>query len=111
MTSAGSGDDRDDAKPSETTAPDETRAPEAALDKTRAPEPALDEAPAPAPAPTRRSPAVRVAAAVAILLILVALWILTWAVVSGALTSDDGLFGDAGAFNQPPAHTQTALLR
>ena len=46
------------------------------------------------PVSTPRSPLVRVIAALAIVLILVALWVLTWAVVSGALTSDDGPFGD-----------------
>jgi hypothetical protein len=54
----------------------------------------------PAPTPTRRSPLARIVAALAIVLILVALWVLTWAVVSGALTSDDGPFGDTARVSE-----------
>jgi len=81
MTSAGSGDRRHESE---------------------TPEPITSPAlvtPTEPVAPTRRSPAVRVAAAIAILVILAALWILTWAVVSGALTSDDGPFRDDPARN------------
>ena len=53
----------------------------------------------PPPTPTRRSPLVRAIAALAIVLILVALWVLTWAVVTGALTSDDGPFRNDPARN------------
>jgi hypothetical protein len=68
---------------------------------------------APAPAPehnpvsTPRSPLVRVIAALAIVLILVALWVLTWAVVSGALTSDDGPFGDRAISTGPSSSNST----
>jgi len=88
--------------------------PDGGYDEGTTPEPRTPDEPV---APTRRSPAVRIAAALAILLILAALWILTWAVVSGALTSEDGPFGDRAsgstgiAFTQPPASIQTSLLR
>jgi nitrogen fixation-related uncharacterized protein len=70
-------------------------------------------APAPehTPTATPRSPLVRVIAALAIVLILVALWVLTWAVVSGALTSDDGPFGDRAASADSPGTETLSILR
>jgi hypothetical protein len=76
----------------------------------------------PAPAPehtpvsTPRSPLIRVTAALAIVLILIALWVLTWAVVSGALTSDDGPFGDraastTGSSSPSSSNTTTSAAR
>jgi hypothetical protein len=76
MTSAGSGDERTPG--------------DAGRDDARAAASVAEQQPA--PTPTRRSPLARIVAALAIVLILVALWVLTWAVVSGALTSDDGPF-------------------
>jgi hypothetical protein len=129
MTAAGPDETR--PSPTETTPQSQTSA------SASATVPVTTPAPAPTPAPITRSPLVRVIAALAILLILAALWVLTWAVVTGALTSDDGPFrddparngavtgapgsdssfdkaasirSDPKAFTQPPARTQTALL-
>ena len=61
--------------------------------------------------PTRRSPVVRVAAALAILVILAALFILTWAVVTGAFTSDDGPFRDDPARNGTTSGAAVSTIR